>query len=333
MARCIRVPAAEGEGVRKRLIEAGLLDLDHRIRAEGGSLCIPVLADSFEGYRAETADVPEQPRRETDYKELANVPSELKCLLPSSYDVIGDVIVVKLADELTPYESQIAEALLATVKSVRAVFLDTGVQGELRIRGLKKISGRGESETVHKESGVRLMTDPSLVYFNPRLATERERVASLVADGEVIIDMFAGVAPFGTVICRHANPKAVYSIDLNPECLRFMEENIRMNGIGNMVPMIGDSAELVKGLPKADRVIMNLPQSADEFLVYALGAAKPGATVHMHKILERGDLRSFEERIVFDMREAGYGISVARVSELKTYSPTMSVYVFDIIAS
>lgn len=333
MARCIRVPVAEGEGVRKRLIEAGLLDLDHRIRAEGGSLCIPVLADSFEGYRAETADVPEQPRRETDYKELANVPSELKCLLPSSYDVIGDVIVVKLADELTPYESQIAEALLATVKSVRAVFLDTGVQGELRIRGLKKISGRGESETVHKESGVRLMTDPSLVYFNPRLATERERVASLVADGEVIIDMFAGVAPFGTVICRHANPKAVYSIDLNPECLRFMEENIRMNGIGNMVPMIGDSAELVKGLPKADRVIMNLPQSADEFLVYALGAAKPGATVHMHKILEHGDLRSFEERIVFDMREAGYGISVARVSELKTYSPTMSVYVFDIIAS
>jgi hypothetical protein len=30
------------------------------------------------------------------------------------------------------------------------------------------------------------------------------------------------------------------------------------------------------------------------------------------------------------MEEKGFGIKILQVSELKTYSPTMSVYVFDI---
>lgn len=333
MARCLKVPVLDGEGVRRALIEAGLLDVEHAIRSEDGYLYIPCLVDSFDGYDAVEADLKPLRRKVTDYKELVDVPKTLWPQLPHSYDVIGDVAVIKLVDELMPFRRDIAEAMLKVSPSLRAVFLDSGVHGEFRVRGLDRIAGTGTSETIHKESGVRLATDPSKVYFNPRLATERYRVAGLVEDGETVIDMFAGVAPFGAVICRHADPEVVYSIDLNPDCEAFARRNAEMNGADNLVAITGDATEVVRTLPKADRIIMNLPQMADRFLGDALGALKPGGTVHMHRILERSELETFKSELGDRMASEGHSIEFSRVSEMKTYSPTMSVYVFDISSS
>lgn len=330
MVRCIRVPRSEGEGIRKALMEDGLLDMDFRIGSDGDGILIPVLCDAYRGYVAEEADLRPSNRGETDYKTLVEVPDGLRGLLPKSFDVVGDIALMKLDDALLPYRVAIGEALMKVTPNIRAVFLDGGVKGEFRIRDLEKVAGTGTSEVIHRESGVRMMTDPSKVYFNPRLATERERVASLVGDGEVVVDMFAGVAPFGTVICRHARPFVVYSIDLNPECERFMRENARLNHIGNMECIIGDAAEAVGRLPKADRIIMNLPQMADLFLDSALRALRPSGTIHLYKIMERADLDSFQDGVVKRMADEGLGMRFVRVSELKTYSPTMSVYAFDI---
>ncbi len=331
MARCIRVPKKDAEPLREALMEQGLLDVGYRIRRDGDDILLPVLTDSFGGHAAEEADLEVQEHGETDYRNLCGVPDGLRGLLPSSFDVVGDIAIMKLPEELLPYKESIGKALLRTEHGVRAVFLDGGVKGEFRIRDLEKIAGEGTSETIHREYGTRMMTDPSKVYFNPRLATERARVASLVRDGEVIIDMFAGVAPFGTVIARHAHPAKIYSIDLNPECERFMRENIRMNGINCMEAIIGDSTQVIKGLPKADRIIMNLPQMADRFLDSALRAAKPSGTIHMHRVMERSALEDFERDLVSRMASEGLGMRIVRVQELKTYSPTMSVYVFDIM--
>ena len=329
MTRCIRVPKKEGEPVRSRLAAEGDLDLDSRIRADGDFLLIPILCDSFEGYEVVDAEMQEQGHRPTDYRDVAQVPGELRETLPSSFDVVGDVAMIKLPDELLPYKHTIGDALLKVNHSLRTVFIDSGVKGEFRIRDLEQIAGTGSSETVHKEFGVRLYTDPSRVYFNPRLSTERSRIASLVRDGEVIIDMFAGVAPFGTVICRLAHPEVVYSIDLNPEAEHFARLNAEKNHVKQVVPMTGDSSKLIYDLPMADRIIMNLPQIADRFLRYAMDRLKSGGVAHMYKIIEREEFPSFCESLVREMGELGHGISISS-SELKTYSPTMSVYSMDI---
>ena len=330
MAKCLRVPKSEGEPIRKGLLEEGLLDLEYRISGDGNDLLIPCLCDEYNGIRAEEAELRPQSRGEGDYRNIVDVPDELRELLPNSHDVVGDIAITKLEEPLLPYRKAIGEAMMKVSPNIRAVFLDGGVKGEFRIRELERIAGTGTSETMHKEFGTRMLTDPSIVYFNPRLANERSRIASLVKPGEVIIDMFAGVAPFGSVICRNASPSKVYSIDLNPECKRFMKENMRLNHITNMECFIGDSTEVVKKLPKADRVLMNLPQIADRFLDVALGKVKVGGTVHMHRIMERADLSGYSQELKDAMAEKGFGMEVTNVTELKTYSPTMSVYVFDI---
>lgn len=330
MAKCIRVPKREGEPYRRGLIEEGLLDLNFRIGSDGSDILIPCTCDEYRGIKAEEAELRPQEHGNGDYRNFVNVPEELKQLLPMSHDVVGDIAITKLEDPLLPYKEEIGKAMIKVSPNIRAVFLDGGVKGEYRIRELERIAGEGTSEVIHKEFGTRLMTDPAKVYFNPRLANERSRVAEMVKPGEVIIDMFAGVAPFGCVICRNAEPEKVYSIDLNPECEKYMRENVRMNHISNMECMIGDSVELVKTLPKADRVVMNLPQIADQFLDAALGVCKPDGIIHMHKIMERADLPDYETELRKRMAEKGFGMKIVRIQELKTYSPTMSVYVFDI---
>ena len=331
MAKCIRVPKSEGEPFRRGLIEEGLLDLSYRIGSDGSDILIPCLCDEYRGIKAEEAELRPQNRGEGDYRNIVDVPDDLRELLPNSHDVVGDIAITKLEEPLLPYRKEIGEAMMRVSPNIRAVFLDGGVKGEYRIRELELIAGSGSSETMHKEFGTRLLTDPSKVYFNPRLANERARIASLVKPGEIIIDMFAGVAPFGSVICRNAQPEKVYSIDLNPECEHYMRENVRLNHITNMECMIGDSTVLVKDLPQADRVLMNLPQIADRFLDVALSKAKIGGMVHMHRIMEREELPGYPELLKTQMSEKGYGMEVVQVTELKTYSPTMSVYVFDIV--
>ena len=329
MVRCIRVPKSEGNPVRIALKTEGHLDIDHRIGSDGGCLLIPITCDSFHDYPVVDADLEGIEHQETDYRMY--LPEEIRDILPNSFDCIGDLIIIKIEDELLQYKTQIGEALLKVNKNVRLVLMDGGVKGELRIRELEPIAGSGSSETRHRESGVTMITDPAKVYFNPRLATERMHVASKVRDGEVIIDMFAGVAPFPLVICKHAHPAKIYSIDLNHEAYEFMKRNIKLNRADCIEPMEGDASEVVKTLPLADRVVMNLPQIAYRFLDVALSKTKKGGIVHMHRIMERETADSITEELVREMCQKGLECHLAEKRELKTYSPTASVYVFDFI--
>jgi len=331
MVLCVRVKKEKGEEVRNDLIRSGLLNRDAKIRADGDFILIPILSSSFGNYEVKDADIEPTDRKETDYRNLVNVPDDLKNILPNSYDTIGDIAVMKFPEELEEYAETIGNALLMTSRSIRAVMMDTGVKGEMRVRDVRMIAGTGTSETMHKEFGVTMFVDPVKVYFNPRLSTERMRIASLVKDNEVITDMFAGAAPFPLVIAKHSKPSAIYSIDINEYATELMKRNIELNKVNNIVPICGDASEVIKKLPPSDRIIMNLPQIADSFLNDALSNLKNGGMVHMHKIMDRESFDNESLRITDEMKKKGYDIRIDRIAELKTYSPTMSVYVLDIV--
>jgi len=331
MALCIRVPKEQGESVRSRLISSDLLDLDVKIKQDGDHLLIPILSDSFENFETVDAELEATERRETDYRNLVNIPEELKDALPSSFDVIGDIAIVKLPDEVLNYADRIGNALLKVTPSIKAVMLDRGVKGEFRVRDVTPISGSGRTETIHKEFGVTMSVDPGKVYFNPRLSTERMRIALMVKEGETIIDMFAGVAPFSLVISKHSKASVIYAVDMNKDAVEYMKRNIKLNKVTNIVPMCGDAREVIKRLPSADRVIMNLPHLADSFLPDALSNLKKGGTAHLHKIMDREGSEEMISDLIFYTKMSGYDVHVENVAELKTYSPSMSVYVLDVV--
>jgi tRNA (guanine37-N1)-methyltransferase len=162
----------------------------------------------------------------------------------------------------------------------------TPVQGDFRLRGLKYVAGESKTATVHRESGCLFSVDLEECYFSPRLSYERMRVAKLVDDGEVVVNMFAGVGCFSIIIAKHSNPQKVYSIDVNPSAVRYMQENVRLNRVyGKVVPILGDAKEIIeKRLCRfADRVFMPLPEKALEYLPYAFMALKEsGGWIHYY---------------------------------------------------
>ena len=50
----------------------------------------------------------------------------------------------------------------------------------------------------------------------------------------------------------------------------------------------------------------------------------------MHKILERAEIEKFCKGLIDDMGKRGLHCEISELKELKTYSPSASVYVIDL---
>jgi len=326
------VPKEEGESVRKKLLEMGILNTRLKIRVEEGFLLLPITeGSSVDGMEVIEEDFKELPPQVTDYREVARIPKELRDLLPTSFDVIGDIAILKLPEQLAPHATEIGRALMSTFPQLRSVLLDRGVEGEFRVRNLSLIAGDPDTETIHTEYGIRLRVDPSKVYFNPRLAGERRRVASMVEEGETVVDMFAGVGPFSIMISRHSMARQIFAIDLNPDAVRYLRENALLNRAGNVTAIEGDARQILDSLPPADRIIMNLPHSAHEFLGKAAAKLRSGGTIHLYLVSERNQIEGRVRRLLSELEAMGTRLIVASIRQLKTYSPTMGVYAIDLV--
>lgn len=195
----------------------------------------------------------------------------------NSYDIIGDIAVIRLFDSRGEGE-RVAQAILRIHKNVKTVLAQTGaVSGDFRLRALEYLAGERKTTTRHGESGCVFSVDVEKCYFSPRLSYERMRIARQVRKGEVVVNMFAGAGCFSIIIAKYSHAEKVYSIDVNPEAFNYMRENVRINRVyGKVVPMLGEAKEIIEErlLHVADRVIMPLPEKAFDYLPCALLALK-----------------------------------------------------------
>jgi tRNA (guanine37-N1)-methyltransferase len=329
---CIRVPKQQGESARKKLLDGHLLDVGLKIRRTEQGVLLPIVDERARelGFELCEEEFEERPLPETDYRNLVELPPDLKELLPTSFDIIGDVAIIKLPEELERSRHEIGAALRKAFPRLRTVARDRGVKGETRVRDLEVVAGDEDTETTHTEYGVRFLVDPAKAYFNPRLANERKRVASLVKEGEVVVDMFAGVGPFSIMIAKLAKPAAVYAIDINPDSISYLRKNIELNRAQRVIPIEGDARQVLYGLPNPDRVVMNLPHSAIDFFHDALTRLNVGGTIHFYHICDRESIDTIMDTLVTQAKGAGVKVEVDRLEELKTYSPSMSVYSADV---
>lgn len=206
--------------------------------------------------------------------------------LYSAFDQIGDIIVVRIPDSLLSKKKIIGETLLEEVHPARSVFYQSSdVSGDFRTRKLEVIAGEDNTETEYREYGCRFRVDVEKAFFSPRLSTERKRIADLVQDGEVLINMFGGVGMFSIVAAKMKNC-TVYNIDLNPHASRLCEQNIKLNKKmkGKVISINGDAAQVIKEQLQntGDRTLMLLPERSDEFLDSAILATKSGGVIHYY---------------------------------------------------
>jgi len=330
----LKVPRKQGENVRRSLIELKLLATDLRIISEEEHLLIPLLRqpinEESEALRRQsntiefgTGEFQEEAKPVTMLDLLEDrVPPHVLAGMPKSLDIIGHVAVVETTAELQPYKALIGEAVLAANKTVRTVLAKTGPIGtQYRLRQFEILAGEDRTETLYIEHGCRYLLDLRKVYFSPRLSYEHDRVSRLVNEGEKVVDMFAGVGPFSILIAKRRSLIQVYAIDLNPEAVKYLEENVRLNRLrGKVTALLGDCRSVIcqRLRSVADRVIMNFPSHSFDYVDSACYALKPtGGVIHLYTFSdEQSPFENLKCRLEESVSSAGR--SVKEISCMRT---------------
>jgi len=336
---CIKVEKINGEKTLLLTNKIGIRNKELEIQKNAHSIYIPLTRQPSEtelallkaqvpDFQFATRTFSERTQQAKTLSELlANqIPHGLLDKLPRALDTIGDIAIIEIPSELNAHVSLIGEAILKTHRNVRTVLAKAGaVSGTYRLRELAVIAGEPRTNTVHKEHGCRYYVDAAKAYFSPRLSHEHNRVASRVQAGETVVDLFAGVGPFSVLIAKNNEAVKVYAVDINPDAVELLKRNIRLNRVENRVfPVIGDARQIVedKLLGGADRVIMNLPETAIEFVDAACKAVKPaGGIVHFYGFIRLPDsIENMQSRFSEAVEKAGR--KVERVLFAKTIRET-----------
>ncbi|WP_435358622.1 class I SAM-dependent methyltransferase [Haloarchaeobius sp. DFWS5] len=309
---CVRVERSAGEETRQALAEADCLSEEFEITHEDGWLYIPVTdpAGVPDGFDVVEFDA--------DQRRTPKTPADILGYEPS-LERLGDIVIIDEDDMDRARET--AEAVMASDLPVKTVVdRASEVKGELRIRDWTVLAGDG-TETVHREYGTEFALDIAEVYFSPRLATERHRVTEQVEAGEHFFDMFAGVGPFAIPAAKRG--AAVVATDLNERAVEYCRENAARNGVADRVTAIqGDVRELAADYEGwADRVVMNLPHSANEFVDTAVALAGDDCVLHLYDIQHEDDAFGPGERTIRDAAEPEYEVSVETRQTVRSYAP------------
>jgi len=257
----------------------------------------------------------------------------------SSFDIIGNIVIIKIPHDSLQDTGAIAKQIMVTHKNIKSVFLQKSpVKDDFRVRDLILLEGENETITNYKENGCIFSVDVKNCYFSPRLSFERSRIASKVLPNEKVVNMFSGVGCFSILIAKKIPSAIVYSIDVNPTAYHFMQQNVKLNNVHRRVfPLLGDSKELVltslQGV--ADRVLLPLPEKALEYLPYALSALKKeGGWIHyydfQHAIKSENPLEKTGKKVIdtLDKLGASYDFLSSRI--VRSIGPNWYQTVFDI---
>jgi len=325
------------QSIEKELLNKFNLDSDE-------TLTFDIVEKNLEALKKQAKSLTEHLKGKIKEEEIED--------LKTSFDIIGDVVILEIPENLQEHKDTIGEAALKFTKR-KAIFMKKSpIEGKIRTRQLEHIAGENNSQTIHKEHGIRLKLDVKKVYFSPRLATERKRVAEQVKDREVILDMFAGIGPFPIIIAKDKNTN-IYAVDINEEAIKDRKENNNRKKIkGKITPILGDindiskedqrfynsskmdkeklvnKEKLASESLKFDRIIMNLPGTGKNFLDLAISLINNNGIIHYYEFSD--SYESGIERIKKIAKKYNKEIEVLNTRKVKSSSPREWHIVIDV---
>lgn len=319
--KCVKVPLRQLNDTRIKLMENGLMNMEYKIKTDDKWGYIPV--NEYVNYY-EIVDVELEAMKKVPHNFAELLKDELSSEeienLRTSFDTIGDIVILEIPENLQDKKQIIGDAALEFTKRKSIYMKKSAVKGTTRVRDLEFLSGVDDTVTIHKEHSARLKLDVREVYFSPRLATERKRVTESIEDGEKILDMFCGIGPFPIVIARNKNVDIV-AVDINKSAIKYLDENIKLNKLkGNIKTYWGDIRQVSDAFNlKFDRIIMNLPGLAYTFLDVAVDLIEDGGIINYYEFSDSYDQGI--KRLTDACSAVGKKVDIINCRKVKSTSP------------
>ena len=120
----------------------------------------------------------------------------------------------------------------------------------------------------------------------------------------------------------HSSPRKVTAIELNPLAFSYLQENIQLNHVEEVVePILGDCRERApRG--EADRVVMGFVGTTDRYLKTGIEALLPGGILHYHQTVPSW---LYPAAVIDDVikaaRAEGRTAEILQCIRIKKYSP------------
>ncbi|MBI4170887.1 MAG: class I SAM-dependent methyltransferase family protein [Candidatus Aenigmarchaeota archaeon] len=251
--------------------------------------------------------------------------------IPGSYQMIGDIMLLKLGKIHDAQKIKLADTVLKEFPYVKTVCEIKGVGGEFREPVAKKLAGNG-TETIHKENGILYRIDVSHLMFSKGNLNERKRLIEEIRQGETIVDMFAGIGYFSLGVAKFSNAKNVIAIEKNTKAYNALIENIQLNKLHNISAILGDCRIAAKSMPNsADRVIMGYFPQTENFLPAAIFMLKPKGTINFHNTYNKRELWKKPIQDVEEIcKRMECSFKIANKKKVKSYAPNVWHVVMDL---
>jgi len=248
------------------------------------------------------------------------------------FQIIGDIALIKPSKDFSIDEKKIVNYIKSNFPRIKTIAKILGVEGEFRKPKIEILYG-SDTTTIHKEHGILYKIDVSRIMFSKGNLYERNRLVKTVEKNEIIVDMFAGIGYFSLGIAKYSKPKLIYAIEKNPIAFNFLKENIVLNNIKNINPVLGDCRDVTKNLKGvADRVIMGYIKNTEIFLPTAfLFLSKKGKKIiHFHNTYKKEELWDIPIRKIEKYaKENGYETEILEKRIVKSYAPKIFHVVID----
>jgi len=337
--RHLRVPSRETAAWLTKLSNLGWLEQGYSIVNLNTHRGIPLSAlapNKIEGL--EQIEIERENPRPKHWLELIplDIRQTFEDFWPMSHDELGDILILKIPEEINHLEQMVADAILTLNPSIRLVCADEGVKGEYRVRDLRPIKSRNDdfsTRTRVRENGKQFWIDPAKAYYSPRLATER--LNTLVQARELrsrlgrpirVIDPYAGIGPALPILFEDGLVEWAHASDINPEAVKLLKENLP-----EVESAIYNALELPSDLHgKADLLLINLPHSSIDHLEQLLPLLAKGEEVMVRgwAIMANEEVKNTQKRIVEIFNQCE--VLEIELKKTRSYSPSDAFCVFQI---
>ena len=240
----------------------------------------------------------------------------------ASYDIIGNIAVIKTEGKTKNQKYELARQLLER-PSIKTVLEKVGkVQGRLRKIKTKYLIGEKNFIAVYKENDCLFKLNIETCYFSPRLSNERKEIASYVRKKDEVLVMFSGVGSYPIVIYKLSNPKKITAIEISKECNKYFKENLRLNKIhSEKIELIQGDVKKKLSSKKFDVVIMPRPNLKDTFFKYGLKAAKKGTKIITYGFCKENEKENFVEKLKKEAGKLKRKIQIKKIKKAGEIAP------------